>query len=311
MGSLVAALASWLDARAHQGKWLIRIEDIDPDRSRDHYSHLILEQLSRCGLESDAEVVFQSQRHHLYEDFIKKLDLNRLLYPCSCSRSQILNALKIKPQDRQTNAPDTPLKGLIYPGTCRDQLSSKSDLEHRGQNESINKNFNNISLRVKTANEVLTWFDRRLGWSSQNIGLEVGDFVVKRSDGPFSYQLCVVADDIDQSITHVVRGEDLADNTPRQILLYQHLSATHPSYLHVPLVKTRDGEKLSKQTFAPALELDSMNDIILTLKSAASHLGLTHIEERSCPLQTHLNHWIHQWSSHYPLHPHEARTLEP
>jgi glutamyl-Q tRNA(Asp) synthetase len=301
MGSLVCALASWLDAKANRGQWLIRVEDIDQDRCRDHFSHLILDQLSRCGLNSDKEVVFQTRRQHLYDAMIKKLDQSLLLYHCGCSRTQILNAFKKKQEVINPTPPDTTLPRLIYPGTCRQAHTTSASSELDLVSKSKQKDFKKLSLRVKTSNEVLTWFDRRLGRGEQNIGLEVGDFIVKRADGPYSYQLCVVADDIDQCVTHVVRGEDLADNTPRQILLYQYLSTPQPSYLHVPLVKNKDGEKLSKQTLAPALELGSMNSILLTMKTAASYLGLKSFDDNGTSLQTHLDDWTHQWSRIYPL----------
>lgn len=307
MGSLVAALASWLDAKAHEGQWLIRIEDIDRDRCKEHFSHLIIDQLSRCGLKSDRDIVYQSKRHHLYDAFMDKLEQRQLLYRCGCSRTQILNAIKRIHGNSDSNAQSELSNGLIYPGTCRDAFTPRLATHTYSEREPKTSELLKYAWRVKTSPEIHAWFDRRLGWSKQNIGLEVGDFVVKRVDGPFSYQLCVVADDIDQSITHVVRGEDLADNTPRQILLYQYLSTPHPQYLHVPLVKNEDGEKLSKQTLAPALELDSMNKILLSMKSAAKHLGLSTRDDLHESLETLLSDWTYQWSCKYPLNADQAR----
>lgn len=298
MGSLVAALASWLDAKANQGQWLIRIEDVDQERCKEEFSELIIDQLTRCGLQSDREVVFQSHRKHLYDGFLSQLAQKQLIYPCKCSRAQILNAWQAQ-QNNTSQAHPTTAPSLVYPGTCRPRsspyqpwmISSPLTLK---ENEKI-------SIRMKTTHQKVRWLDRRLGWVEQDVLLEVGDFVIKRADGPYSYQLCVVADDIDQGVTHVVRGEDLADNTARQILLYEHLLVPRPVYLHVPLVKNKEGEKLSKQTLAPALELDSMNSIISALKSAASHLGLEHSNASRQGLSEHLRDWTHQWSRRYPL----------
>ena len=290
MGSLVTALASWLDAKANQGLWLIRIEDIDRDRCQSHFSQLIIEQLLRCGLTSDREIVYQSPRQQIYERYIKKIVDQHLIYRCLCSRANILSALSQACNSSEINS-------LIYPGTCRDNSFHKAP---------INQKF---SLRVKTMDHRESWEDRRIGPQLQNIFFEVGDFVIKRSDGPYSYQLCVVADDIEQSVTHVVRGEDLADNTPRQNYLYKLFEHTSPVYLHVPLVKNKQGEKLSKQTFAPALDLGSSQTTLTALKTAAQFLGLQSHLKQNAPLSAHLHDWTHQWSIKYPLTPSNPRPF--
>ncbi len=296
MGSLVAALASWLDARANKGVWLVRIEDIDQERCQAHLSQVILDQLSRCGLISDQEIVYQSQRKQLYETYVQALIQKKLLYPCWCSRSDIANAV-------HATAQSTTSAALIYPGTCRLNAEKPEAWELTStlaKDQSVNKK---PAFRIKTVDQALTWHDRRSGAAQQNIFKEVGDFVIKRSDGPYSYQLCVVVDDIEQSITHVVRGEDLTDNTPRQMYLYEQFHRSPPSYLHVPLVKNEQGEKLSKQTFAPALDLASPESILSTMKSAAQHLGLQCQPHHNGTLQAHLMDWTDQWSLKYPFNP--------
>jgi glutamyl-Q tRNA(Asp) synthetase len=296
MGSLVTALASWLDARANEGVWLVRIEDIDQERCLANLSTLILNQLLSCGLRSDQEVVFQSQREPLYEAYVQTLMQKDLLYPCWCSRSDIANAVNASSHSINPAS-------LIYPGTCRlkvEKPKKMGDVSALTRDQSLKKT---PALRIKTVDQEVTWHDRRSGASHQNISSEVGDFVIKRSDGPYSYQLCVVVDDIEQSITHVVRGEDLADNTPRQQYLFEHFHREPPIYLHVPLVKNEQGEKLSKQTSAPALDLSSPKSILSTMKSAARFLGLQCPTDYNGTLQDHLMDWTDQWSKKYPFKP--------
>jgi glutamyl-Q tRNA(Asp) synthetase len=235
----VAALASWLDARAHGGVWLVRIEDIDTPRCVPGNDTLVLAQLARCGLVSDEPVVWQSQRYALYRAAIHSLLAQDLAYPCGCSRTDIASVTRppLRHPDR------------VYPGTCRDGLHGKAARSIRVRTECARHEQN------PTNPQHLTWHDRRQGPQSQNLTRSVGDFVVQRADGLFAYQLVVVADDAAQGITHVVRGEDLLDNTPRQIYLQSLLHYPTPSYLHTPLVRSATGQKLSKQNGAPALEL--------------------------------------------------------
>jgi glutamyl-Q tRNA(Asp) synthetase len=254
MGSLVAALASWLDARAHGGVWLVRIEDVDTPRCVPGADQLILQQLAACGLTSDEPVVWQSQRTSLYRPALDKLITTGQAYPCGCSRKDIATVLQAQGQASERHQAD------VYPGTCRPERGGLNGRPARAWR---------FKLPDDTAD--VMWLDRRLGPQQQNVARDVGDFVLKRADGLWAYQLAVVVDDAEQGITHVVRGEDLADNTPRQILLQQALDLPRPAYLHTPLVLGANGEKLSKQNGAKALDL---SDPPALLNTAAAHLGL-------------------------------------
>ena len=225
-GSLVAALASWLDARAHGGRWLVRIEDIDPPRCQPGADTAILNQLATCGLLPDEEPVWQSRRHNFYESALERLKAGSLAYPCGCTRKDIEAAWENLgwAHERHVERP--------YPGTCRDGLHGKSARAWRFALD-----------RFTRHDPVLHWQDRRLGAQQQDVIHGVGDFVLRRADGLWAYQLAVVVDDGLQGITHVVRGADLADNTPRQMLLQRALGIGHPQYLHTPLVLMPDGEK--------------------------------------------------------------------
>jgi glutamyl-Q tRNA(Asp) synthetase len=234
-GSLVAALASWLDARAHRGRWLVRIEDVDAPRCVPGADALILAQLAACGLVPDDIPVRQSERGAHYQAALDSLFAAGLAYPCGCSRRDIEQALLAAGRARERHAE------LVYPGTCRCGLNGKPPRAWR--------------LRTD-ASPVIAWTDRRLGPQSQDVSREVGDFVLRRADGLWAYQLAVVVDDAAQGITHVVRGEDLADNTARQIVLQRALDLPTPSYLHTPLVLGANGEKLSKQNGAAPLRAD-------------------------------------------------------
>ncbi|CAN7572687.1 tRNA glutamyl-Q(34) synthetase GluQRS [Pseudorhodoferax sp. LjRoot39] len=244
-GSLVAALASWLDARAHGGRWLVRIEDVDAPRCPPGLDTLILSQLAACQLLPDEEPLWQSRRGALYQAALDRLVDSGHAYPCACSRSEIAQA---QPARRHGE--------LIYPGTCRQGLHGRPARAWR--------------LRTDQSGPV-AWTDRRLGPQQQDVERAVGDFVLRRADGLWAYQLAVVVDDADQGITDVVRGEDLADNTPRQLLLQRALGLPTPRYLHTPLVLGANGEKLSKQNGAQALALDNP---AAALQAAASRLGL-------------------------------------
>jgi glutamyl-Q tRNA(Asp) synthetase len=254
LGSLVAALASWLDARAHGGVWLVRIEDVDTPRCVPGADQLILQQLATCGLTSDEPVVWQSQRTSLYRPALDKLITTGHAYPCGCSRNDIAAVLRAQGQASERHQAD------VYPGTCRPERGGLNGKPAR-------------AWRFKLPDDAadVLWLDRRLGPQQQNVARDVGDFVLKRADGLWAYQLAVVVDDAAQGITHVVRGEDLADNTPRQILLQQALGYPRPAYLHTPLVLGANGEKLSKQNGAKALDL---SDPPALLNTAAAHLGL-------------------------------------
>lgn len=261
-GSLVAALASWLDARAHGGTWLVRIEDIDSPRCVPGADRLILTQLATCGLLPDASPVWQSQRGARYAQALERLIAQGQAYGCACTRADIARAHaaagRVKPRHGE----------LVYPGTCRPDRAQAAT----GQGALVWRTARAWRLQVPTGEAGLVhWVDRRLGPQSQQLDTAVGDFVVKRADGLWAYQLAVVVDDADQGITHVVRGEDLADNTPRQIWLQHCLGLPTPAYLHTPLVCGPNGEKLSKQNGATPLAL---SDPLHTLQDAARVLGL-------------------------------------
>lgn len=248
-GSLVAALASWLDARAHEGVWLVRIEDVDKPRCVPGADQEILRQLALCGLLPDEEPVWQSGRGAIYQEALDRLVAAGQAYPCACSRKDIELAWQARGVERPRHGE------LVYPGTCRDGLHGRAARAWR--------------FRVPDAG--VAWSDRRLGLQRQDVATEVGDFVLKRADRLFAYQLAVVVDDAAQGITDVVRGEDLADNTPRQLLLQRALGIAPPRYLHTPLVLGANGEKLSKQNGAAPLDLSDPPRAVAT---AARTLGL-------------------------------------
>ncbi|MEY2683320.1 MAG: Glutamyl-Q tRNA(Asp) synthetase [Pseudomonadota bacterium] len=250
-GSLVAALASWLDARAHKGMWLVRIEDIDQPRCPPGADRLVLEQLSRCGLVSDVPVVYQSARGERYQTALEQLLAAGRAYPCGCTRLAIAQAWAAQ------GVHHTRHQTVVYPGTCRNGLQGATPRAWR--------------FKLPTPDPELHWTDRRLGRQTQSVSEAVGDFVLRRADGLWAYQLAVVVDDAAQGVTDVVRGIDLADNTPRQIRLQQALGLQTLRYLHTPLVLNNRGEKLSKQAGAAALDLD---DPVAALQAAARVLGL-------------------------------------
>lgn len=252
-GSLVAALASWLDARAASGRWLVRIEDVDTPRCVRGMDREILRQLARLGLQHDGDVLYQSQRGGAYQAALDDLLARGLAYPCGCTRADIEAALRAagRPRSRHSAA--------VYPGTCRTGLMGKAPRALRLRSDSGG------------ADTVIDWHDRRLGTQRQNVSREVGDFILRRADGLWAYQLAVVVDDAYQQVSDVVRGADLADNTARQMLLQRCLGLPTPRYLHTPLVLAADGHKLSKQNGAMALDLA---DPLAALRAAGSVLGL-------------------------------------
>lgn len=251
-GSLVTALASWLDARAHDGVWIVRMEDLDEPRCVPGAADDILATLARLGMHSDEPVVWQSRRHALYEQALASLTTRELVYPCGCTRREIADSLTRVHARHST---------LAYPGTCRDGLHGKTARAWR--------------LRVPDGDAAHVRFvDRWMGPQTQDLATEVGDFVLKRADGQWAYQLAVVVDDQLQGITDIARGADLLDSTARQIYLQACLDAPAPRYLHVPLIMANDGEKLSKQNGAAPLSLDTADAVLAALKDAALHLGL-------------------------------------
>ncbi len=270
-GSLLAALASWLDARSQQGRWLLRIEDIDTPRCVPGAAQTIIAQLAACGMLADEPPLYQSQRGALYQEALDQLTTRGLAYPCGCTRQDIAHALAASGQPRERHGE------LVYPGTCRNGLAGRSARAWRFTSDfSTSESLENDQERAQAATDsiaenALQWHDRRLGAQSQNVSQAVGDFILKRADGLWAYQLAVVVDDAAQGVTDIVRGEDLADNTARQILLQRALGLRQPRYLHTPLVLGADGEKLSKQNGAQALDT---SDPIAALDKAGRQLGL-------------------------------------
>lgn len=235
-GSLVAALASFLDARHHHGQWLVRIEDLDPPRESSAAPEQILGQLQYFGLHWDGDPLFQSHRLSDYESYREKLEQAGHLFHCTCSRKSF---------------------GAIYPGTCRGL----------GLNPTSNES---TAQRVNVGDASIQFNDLILGEQHFDLSTEVGDFIIKRKDGLFAYQLAVVVDDHFQSISHVIRGNDLLDSTPRQLYLFQLLGFDPPKYGHFPVVTGDDGAKLSKQAKSPSV---AMAEPISVLNQALRALG--------------------------------------
>jgi glutamyl-Q tRNA(Asp) synthetase len=234
-GSLVAALGSCLDARAAGGQWLVRIEDIDLPRCPRKNAEHILRTLATFGFEWDTEPLWQSRRVALYREAFEKLQVAGGIFPCVCSRRELADSavnLVVNP----ALAPDGP---LVYPGTCRNGMPDGRTPR---------------SWRLRVGEARIGFDDRLHGRIEQDLARDVGDFVLLRADGYFAYQLAVVVDDAEQGITDVVRGADLLDSTPRQILLQRRLGLPQPGYAHLPVVMTSTGDKLSKQTGAAPLD---------------------------------------------------------
>ena len=227
-GSLVAAVGSYLDARANNGEWLLRIEDVDEPRTVPGAADDILRTLETFGFEWDGEVVTQSRRLDLYHAALVRLQLDGEVYPCACSRREIADSASRASVDG----------GLAYPGTCRAGLADGRAAR---------------SWRMRVPDRELSFEDRVQGALRQNLEREVGDFILLRADGQYAYQLAVVFDDALQGVNSVVRGADLLDSTPRQIWLQQRLGVPTPAYAHLPVATNAVGEKLSKQTQAPAV----------------------------------------------------------
>lgn len=220
-GSLVAALASWLDARAAGGRWLLRMEDLDPPREVPGAQDAILRTLETYGLHWDGPVERQSARHAAYAAAVDELLARGLAYPCTCSRKQLEGQ-------------------ALYPGTCRDAHRPLAD----------------AAIRLRVPDAEYRFVDRVQGPFAQNLAREVGDFVIRRRDGLFAYQLAVVLDDAWQGVTDIVRGADLLDSTPRQLYLQELLGLPRPRYLHIPLLLQPDGHKLGKSYRSPPLPAD-------------------------------------------------------
>jgi len=236
-GSLIAAICSYAQARHQKGKWLVRIEDIDQPRCSPSATKLILDALDTYGMHWDDSVTYQSQRSEYYQAALEQLNKNQLTYGCACTRKQL---------SEQSSPISTP---SVYPGTCREGLK-KGEIAR--------------SIRLRTHHQKVSFQDRIQGNVSQDIYQDVGDFIIKRADNIFAYQLAVVVDDHEQKITEVVRGSDMLDSTPRQIFLQQCLSYSTPDYIHIPLAINADGSKLSKQTHARAIPLNDPRPMLIS-----------------------------------------------
>jgi len=228
-GSLVAAVGSYLDARGRGGKWLVRMEDLDPPREAPGAAKAILRTLEAYGFEWDGKVVFQSRRSAAYNAALARLEHEKAVFRCACTRREI--------SDSALSLAGEP----IYPGTCRGGLPPGRAAR---------------AVRVRVDRGVIAFDDALQGRIEQNLAREDGDFVVRRADGLFAYQLAVVVDDLEQGITDVVRGADLLASTPRQVLLQRLLGSPMPRYMHLPVALNRSGEKLSKQTLAAPLAIE-------------------------------------------------------
>ena len=239
-GSLITAVASYCDAKAHQGKWLVRVEDTDIPRIYPGSEEHILTSLEAFQFEPDAEIIFQKNRLDIYESVLDQLKRKGLIYACQCTRKML-----------GSNA--------IYAGTCRD----------------LNLDFQGQAIRVKVQDQQICFDDRLQGRHCSNLQHDLGDFVLKRRDGIINYQLAVVVDDYLQGITHVVRGADLLDNTERQIWLGQLLGYPQLSYMHLPLAMNGQGQKLSKQNLAQALDLSKAPEL---LQKAILALGQPNVD---------------------------------
>ena len=231
-GSLVAAVASYLQARAHDGLWLLRIEDIDPPREQPGATDLILTALEAYGFAWDGDTIYQSESAEAHEAALRDLIEQDMAYPCGCSRKDL------------SDAPRGPL-GVIYPGTCRNGCEAPE-----------------TAVRVRTNDHPITFVDGLQGPQTQRLESESGDFVIKRRDGLIAYQLAVVVDDELEGITEIVRGIDIMDSTQRQIWLQQLLNYQTPAYLHIPVIAHPNCDKRSKLTGAPGLPLKGVRSML-------------------------------------------------
>lgn len=264
LGSLVAAVGSYLEAKSNQGQWLVRMEDLDPPREQPGAASQILRTLENCGFEWDGTVLYQSQRYTYYETALQQLMALDMVYPCTCSRKEIQDSALMG------------IEGMIYSGICRNTPTKPEYLQ--------------CSWRLKTSPNEVIYTDMLRGIQSQSIARDIGDFILKRSDGLYAYQLGVVVDDAAQGITHVVRGADLLASTPRQIYLQQLLGYITPQYAHLPVVVNQQGEKLSKQTLARPLDT---KNTVQEFWTALNLLGQNPPAELCTASQQTLWDWAH------------------
>lgn len=267
IGSLLTAAASYADARSNGGRWLVRMEDLDPPREMPGAASHILHTLEAFGFEWDGEVAYQSHRYALYEETLCRLQTAGLVYPCHCSR-----------KDWQAGA-RRGADGFVYNGRCR----------HPGQRPAPQGK--QPAWRIRVPDRIIGFSDGIVGGYAQNLARDIGDFVLLRADGYWAYQLAVVADDAEQGVTHIVRGQDLLVSTPRQIYLQQCLGVPTPQYAHLPLLTNAQGQKWSKQTLAPALDLNRREQL---LRQVFRYLKLPEAPETDRPaelLDWAVAHW--------------------
>lgn len=266
-GSLVAAVASYLDALSHQGSWLVRMEDLDKQREMPGAADEILHMLEAYGFEWQEAVIYQSQRFETYQSVLEQLIADDLVYPCNCSRKEIAAIAHAG------------IESPVYPGLCRNGLSRQRKSH---------------TWRLKTECAHLVFKDEIQGMFDHHMQRDVGDFILKRADGQFAYQLAVVVDDAQQGINHVVRGADLLNSTSRQILLQYYLGLRSPRYAHIPLAVSRGGQKLSKQNHATPLD---KTDPAPSLIEAFRFLGIdTQHYVRSDSLTNLWSQALHDWN---------------
>jgi len=271
-GSLLAAVASYLEARARNGQWLLRVEDIDPPREQAGAKALILTALELYGFEWDGAIIYQSDSRGAHDTAVQNLLKEDHAYRCGCSRRDL------------ADAPQGPL-GIIYPGTCRDSSDAQ-----------------NGAVRVRTTDEPLAFEDRLQGAQSQRLETVSGDFIVLRRDDLIAYQLAVVVDDHLQGVTDIVRGIDLMDSTPRQIWLQRLLGFTVPSYAHIPVALNLRDQKLSKSTGAGAIPLDRMNETLVAALAALQQRPPDELRDASM-------HDIWEWAhAHWSIKTLKGRT---
>ncbi len=259
-GSLVAAMASYLDARSRNGNWLVRIDDLDPPREVEGAARAILEDLQSLGMKWDGDIVYQSQRLDVYRDALCEMMASGAAFECGCTRK---------------NLP----KSGIYPGTCANGLPDGKPSR---------------SIRIHTHRALIHWHDEIQGWQTDDLAASVGPFVIRRADGLTAYQLAVVVDDAASGITHIVRGADLASSTPRQIHLQRVLGLPTPTYAHVPVALNELGRKLSKST--GAAPIDTQHAVVLLSDTWRFLTGVNEDPRDAADVDTWWTWAINEWS---------------
>ena len=275
-GSLIAAIGSYLDAKHHNGTWLVRMEDLDTPRCVAGAADNILRTLEAYGLHSDETIIYQSRRSAAYEGALAALQCSGMAYPCACTRKEIADSALHG------------IEGPVYPGTCRNGIPDGRE----GRAWRVRTDISPFD-KLRANGSVVEFEDALQGRIAQHLEREIGDFVVKRADGLFAYQLAVVVDDAFQNITHVVRGADLLASTPRQIHLQRLLGLTTPAYMHLPIAVNAQGEKLSKQTLAPAISADNVITTLITVLDFLRQQPPAELAEGSIEevLQWAVKHW--------------------